>query len=129
MFVLVVDDEFLIRWAIARTLSDAGHRVAEAADGAAAIQLLSEGAVPDVVLLDCRLPDTHGLSLLAWIRRLCPGTAVVMMTADASPETVVRAKALGAQGVMLKPFDMGGVADALTHARDAQSPAAPPPAA
>ena len=114
--VLVVDDESLIRWAIARTLSAAGHRVIEAGDGASAMAALSQGA-PDVVLLDNRLPDARGLSLLGWIRRMAPTSAVVMMTADQSPELVAQAEALGAARVMQKPFDMADVEPALIDAQ------------
>ncbi len=64
--VLVVEDELLIRWAIAETLTDAGHTVIEAEDGAAAVQALAGSAEPvDAVILDYRLPDSNDLTLLA----------------------------------------------------------------
>ena len=115
--VLVVDDEFLIRWAISRTLAEAGHHVREAPDAASAVAVLQSGEpLPDVVLLDYRLPDTHDFDLLAAVRRLSPDSTIVMMSAD-PPASMARAFAMGASSVMQKPFDMEEVAPALTGAR------------
>jgi DNA-binding NtrC family response regulator len=104
--VLVVDDEFLIRWSIAETLSAAGHEVAEAQDAASAVSALTTTPDPDVVLLDFRLPDSDDLSLLATIRRLAPASAVVLMTAFGTPDVTAGALELGARTVLSKPFNM-----------------------
>ncbi|MGE0444407.1 MAG: response regulator [Vicinamibacterales bacterium] len=126
--VLIVDDEPLIRWAVARTLATAGHRVREARDAAGAIAALTSGEpLPDVVLLDCRLPDSDGPELLQTTRHLAPDSAVVMMSAD-PPAWVRDACALGASSVMQKPFDMGEVEAALLGAHVSRSPLQPPSA-
>ena len=104
--VLVVDDEPLIRWSVAETLGQAGYQVTEARDAAGAIQTLSAGPAPDVVLLDFRLPDSNDLTLLANVRRLAPSAAVVMMTALDAPEVIAGAEALGASRIVGKPIDM-----------------------
>lgn len=105
--VLVVDDEPLIRWSIAETLERIGHTVVEAEDADAAVRTLTEmPEPPDVVLLDYRLPDSNDLALLATIRRLAPGAAVVMMTAYGTSEVTRDAIKLGAYDVVDKPFDM-----------------------
>jgi DNA-binding NtrC family response regulator len=105
--VLVVDDELLARWSIAETLADAGHTVIEAGDGAAAVRALTDASPPiDVVLLDYRLADSNGLTLLATVRRLVPGTPVVVMTAYGSPDVTRGALELGACEVLDKPFDI-----------------------
>ena len=108
--VLVVDDELLIRWSIAETLAAAGHDVLEAGDGASAIQALKTAVDGrddvDAVVLDYRLPDSNDLTLLATIRRLSPGSAVILMTAFGTPEIAEGALALGAFRVVHKPFDM-----------------------
>ena len=71
--ILVVDDESLIRWSLAETLSDLGHLVSEAGDGETALRTLTHAGGPfDVVLLDYHLPDSHDLALLSQIRRLAP---------------------------------------------------------
>ena len=114
--ILLVEDEFLIRWAISRTLHSAGHSVVEASDAESAIRALADmDPPPDVVLIDYRLPDTVGLSLVAGIRRLAPDAAIVMMTADATPD-VMRAVGLGVSHVMQKPFDMADVEPILLDA-------------
>jgi DNA-binding NtrC family response regulator len=104
--VLVVDDEPLIRWSVAETLGQAGHVVTEAADAASTVRTLTTGPVPDVVLLDFRLPDSRGLTLLADVRRLAPSAAVVMMTAFGDEGIADGAEALGALRVIDKPVDM-----------------------
>ena len=107
LLVLVIEDEPLIRWSIAETLARMGHTVVEAADARSAIRMLTAMPEPaDVVLLDYRLPDSNDLQLLATIRRLTPNSVVVMMTAHGSPAVTSGALALGAYGVVDKPFDM-----------------------
>ena len=109
--VLVVDDEFLIRWSIAETLGAAGHEVTEAQDAVSAIAALETTPDPDVVLLDFRLPDSNDLGLLAKIRDLAPASAVVMMTAFGTPEVTAGALQLGACQVLSKPFNMHDLED------------------
>jgi CheY-like chemotaxis protein len=119
--VLIVEDEALIRWAVAEALTDAGHSVTQAWDKATALRALSEAPSPDVVLLDFRLPDSNDLSLLAAIRRRSPSSAVVMMTAHGTPETIAGARAMGAYRVMAKPFDLREVEAVLVEAYRAVS--------
>jgi len=115
--VLVVDDELLIRWSIAETLSGAGHSVVQAADGASAIQALTAPAERiDAVILDYRLPDSNDFTLLARIRQLAPTSPVVLVTAHGSPEITKGALDLGASAVMSKPFDLRELADVLVKA-------------
>ena len=115
--VLIVEDETLIRWAVAETLTDAGHRVLQATDAATALQAVGQVAEPfDVVLLDFRLPDSDDLSLLERIRQLSPVSAVVMMTAFGTPQMTAQAKSLGVYEVVAKPFDVGAMAELLVEA-------------
>src|SRR6266511_1816088 len=73
--VLVVDDEFLIRWSVAETLAEHGYQVVEAGDALGACRALRDASHEfDVVLLDFRLPDSEDLSLLASIRERSPQT-------------------------------------------------------
>jgi DNA-binding NtrC family response regulator len=120
--VLVVDDESLIRWSLSEVLADSGCVVDEASDGASAMNLLADGRRFDVVVLDYRLPDSNDLQLLETIRNLSPGSAVILMTAFGTPETVEGALRLGAYRVVPKPFDVHDmarlVAEAPRPARD-----------
>ena len=116
LHVLVVDDEFLIRWSVAETLGDDGHRVAEAGDGESTLKTLRSEAPFDIVLLDYHLPDSHDLTLLADIRRLAPQTVVIMMTAFGTPEMIEQALGLGAFRVVPKPFDVHDIAPLILEA-------------
>src|SRR5881227_3923138 len=87
--VLIVDDEPLIRWSLAETLTEGGYGVLEAGDGRSAVEAVSEAPRPiDVVMLDYRLPDFTGLQVLARIRSMSPASRVVLMTAYLTPEIV-----------------------------------------
>ena len=106
--ILVVDDERLVRWSVGETLTDEGYDVREAGDAATALhELATAGA--DVVLLDVYLPDSDNLGVLAAMRRLSPGTAVILMTAHSSPALIERARRLGAFTVLDKPFELSNL--------------------
>lgn len=120
--VLVVDDELLIRWSVAETLTAAGHSVVQASDGSSALAALQTmGHAVDVILLDYRLPDSNDLTLLGNIRHRAPEAAVVMMTAYGTSDVVDLALALGAHSVMSKPFDMHGL-DSVVRTAHASRP-------
>ena len=115
--VLVVDDEWLIRWSLREALEAQGHIVDEAADAAAALTALAAaGARPDAVVLDYRLPDSNDLSLLSAIRRGAPATRVIMMTAYGTDEMIRGALDLGAYRVVSKPFAVDQMADLVAAA-------------
>lgn len=114
--VLIVDDERLIRWSLAETLAECGHRISEACDGASALSLLHANEIPDVILLDYRLPDSNDLSLLKSIRQCVPGAAVIMMTAFGAPEVTGEALSLGVWRVVAKPFEVHEMADLVCQA-------------
>lgn len=105
--VLVVDDELLIRWSLCETLSDRGYTVLEAEDGKAAVRTLANAAeLPDVVLLDFRLPDSKDLNLLERIISMVPEGRVILMTAYGTPELANEALERGAFKVLHKPFEL-----------------------
>ena len=105
--VLVVDDEALIRWSLAESLTNAGYHVLEAPDRQSALKFFTksqDGAC--VVLLDLRLPDSQDLSLLRHIRAVAPDCRVIVMTAHGTPELMEEALRGGAFRVVDKPFDL-----------------------
>jgi DNA-binding NtrC family response regulator len=105
--VLVVDDEPLIRWSIAETLSANGYQIQEAADAETAVRaFFYSSSMPDVVLLDLRLPDCADLRLLELMRRRAPDAPVILMTAFGTPEVRQEAERLGAFCVLDKPFEV-----------------------
>jgi DNA-binding NtrC family response regulator len=103
--VLIVDDEKLIRWSIAERLAKEGFATSEAGDGGTAITVLG-GEPVDLVLLDLKLPDADGLTLLRQFQGRAPDLPVVIMTANSSIDTAVEAMKLGAHDYLTKPFNM-----------------------
>lgn len=102
--VLIVDDELLIRWSLAQLLADSGYEIREAATGAAALRAFASGV--DLVLLDLRLPDAHGLDLLERFKAMRPHVPVLVMSAHADARDESEARRLGAVAVLRKPFDL-----------------------
>ncbi len=101
--ILVVDDEAASRESLKDVLTDEGYDVAMAADGREALELI-QGTEFDVVVTDLRMPALDGVGLLREVRRLCPQTLVILMTAHASVETAVEALRQGAHDYMIKPL-------------------------
>jgi len=87
-------------------LSARGCQIVEAPDAGSIAPLLTEDVPFDVVVLDYRLPDSQGLGPLATVRRLSPGSRVIMVSAHMLPDAAEDAYALGAIAVLSKPFDL-----------------------
>jgi DNA-binding NtrC family response regulator len=104
--ILIVDDEPLIRWSMAETLGQAGHHVTEAGTAKEALQRLSVGPIPDVIVLDYRLPDSNDLGLLKSIREVAPWSPIIMMTAYGTPALQSDTLDFGVYRVIEKPIDM-----------------------
>jgi DNA-binding NtrC family response regulator len=120
--VLVVDDEMLIRWAIAESLVAAGFVVVQAGSAAEAIARLAEHIGPvAVALLDLRLPDSTDFRLLRRIKATDPACRVILMTADGTPGILVDAIGAGAFGALAKPFDLNVVVTLVRQAAEARA--------
>lgn len=101
--ILILEDEKLIRWSLREKLTASGYTVTEAEAGGPAMEFLEKEAF-DLLLLDYRLPDTDGLTLLRICRERWPDMLVIMMTAYSSVEGAVTAMRLGAYDYLNKPF-------------------------
>jgi DNA-binding response OmpR family regulator len=104
--VLTVEDSRNIRRLIAYNLKRAGFDVHEAANGKEAVRVLQR-VVPDLIILDIRMPEMDGFELLELMRRFPKAASipVIMMTALSQPADVDRALALGVVDYLVKPLD------------------------
>jgi DNA-binding NtrC family response regulator len=103
--ILIVDDDELMGSMLSRTLKSSGYdvRVETGADG---ITGKIKTWFPDIVLLDNNLPGRSGLDILRELVEQKIATQVVMLTADDSAETAVKAMKLGAADYLTKPFNI-----------------------
>ena len=93
-----------------------GFDVSEAESVESAIEQLAK--LPDGVILDFRLPDGDGLTVLKRIRQQDPDLPVVMLTAHKDVETIVAAMKAGASDYVTKPFEVSDVAMRLSRAME-----------
>jgi CheY-like chemotaxis protein len=119
--VLIAEDEQPVRELLARALTQDGHEVETAPDGAAALEQLSIKAPFDLLLTDIRMPVMDGIALALAAARDHPDLAIVLMTGYAGERQ--RAHGLDAliHDVVLKPFSLTEIKDALRGALAARS--------
>jgi DNA-binding NtrC family response regulator len=101
--VLVVDDEPSMRLALTESLRRNGYAVVQATNGQEAIDRIATSK-PWLVLTDLKMPRSGGLEVVKEVKRRCPNTHVVVMTAYGTVETAVEAMKCGAIDYLLKPF-------------------------
>jgi len=118
--ILVVDDEKLIRWTLEQHLAKEGYEVLTA-DSAEKGLVLIRDEMPDLILLDNRLPEMTGLELLERLRVQEQGLMVIMITAYGLVETAVKAMKLGAYDYVSKPFNLEEITFAIRKAIEAGS--------
>jgi DNA-binding NtrC family response regulator len=101
--ILVVDDDPASRDGLVDVLRDEGYEVRPAESAEEALEIL-ETSEFELVVSDLRMPGMDGIALLREVRRICPQTLFVLVTAHASVETAVQALRTGAHDYMLKPL-------------------------
>jgi len=103
--VLVVDDEEAIALTLREILLQDGHDVDAVMSVSAALAAI-EQRLYDVALIDLRIGDESGLTVLARLREASPETAVILLTGFGSLETAIQALRQGATDYLLKPCDV-----------------------
>jgi len=125
--ILVADDDRSIRTVLTQALGRAGYQV-RATGHAATLWRWVEDGEGDLVITDVIMPDENGLDLVPRVRRLRPDLRVIVMSAQSTLMTAVRAAQRGAFEYLPKPFDLrellAVVARALTA--PAEAPASSP---
>jgi DNA-binding NtrC family response regulator len=102
--ILIVEDEKTALHSLSSLLADEGYNVLQADRGEQGLRLAMREE-PDLILLDIRLPDLDGLSLLERLRADHSDAAVIIMTADTTSSNAIRATQLGAFDYVSKPIN------------------------
>ncbi len=113
--VLVADDDAAIRTVVRQALTRAGHEV-KTVDSNAALWKLVDAGEGDVVVTDVVLPDGDGLTAIPRLLARRPGLPVIVMSAQNTLSTAVRATEQGAFDYLPKPFDIDALARAVASA-------------
>lgn len=104
--LLIVDDDASIRKTLARILEKQGYLVEAVEKGKQAIEATSQRFF-NVAFIDIRLPDMDGTDLLERIRETEPKMAKIILTGYPSLKNTIDAVNKGADGYLMKPFDVG----------------------
>ena len=119
---LIVDDHALFRRGLEMVLADEAdiEVVGEASDGSEAVQKAGE-ALPDVVLMDIRMPRSSGIEACRAMKEVVPSAKIVILTISDEEEDLFEAIKAGASGYLLKDIPLDEVADAVRAVHGGQS--------
>ena len=120
--ILVVDDEVAVGQVLAEFFTPKGYEVLCAQGGLEGLSQLEKHR-PDVILLDVRMPDLDGITVLRRIREANPWVGVLMMSGNTDTEAAKETLQLGAFDYVLKPFDFDYLDRAVHKMLTAASPA------
>jgi DNA-binding response OmpR family regulator len=106
MKILLVEDELILRTAVADFLREAGYQLLTASDGDAGLALATTEK-PDLVLLDIMMPKRDGISVCVEMRRRKLAMPVIMLTAKGQVQDRIYGLESGADDYGIKPFSLG----------------------
>jgi DNA-binding response OmpR family regulator len=118
--VLVVDDDPLVRSMLSDVLKDWGYRSMEAGTVTEALELFRKER-PAAILLDLKLPDGSGISVLNKVKRSSPETVVIVVTGHGTLDSAFDAGARRASGFVTKPIDQQQLRRMLQTALEAHA--------
>ena len=113
--ILVVDDDVAVCRALSALLEQGGYKVEVSCSAHGAAQLIA-ARLFEVAIVDLRLPDSDGVSVMQAIKRSHPDAVVIIMTGQPTFETVQAALRAGAFDYIVKPFDAGAMGFAVKRA-------------
>ncbi|MCX7048102.1 MAG: response regulator [Candidatus Sumerlaeota bacterium] len=114
-YILVADDELVIRQILRETIEADGHEVGLASDGNEVMRMVRE-RLPDLAILDIIMPDKEGLETIMEIRREFPALPVIAMSGGAKvgPQSYLElAQRFGARRALSKPFNISELRQAI----------------
>jgi len=101
--ILVVDDSETVRQHVRECLEHAGFAVIEASDGVEGLEVVESTPDLSLVMLDVNMPRMGGLDMLERMQQQNRTPPVLVLTSEAQPALIERAKAAGAKGWLVKP--------------------------
>ena len=125
--VLLAEDHPVVRTGLVDLLGSEPdiEILAAVGDGAAAVAALEEGGLPDIVLLDVTMPEMDGIEATRRIAESHPGLKVVILTASADRDQMLRAVDAGALGYLLKDASPADLIEGVRSAARGESPLDP----
>ncbi|NTW57724.1 MAG: response regulator [Nitrospirae bacterium] len=106
--ILIVDDEYLIRYSLSATFKSANAEVTTAADGESALKAINENRF-DLCILDIHLPDMDGLEIMKKLGQASPLTKIIIMTGSEVSEKMMHDIQEYAHLLISKPFDLARI--------------------
>lgn len=103
--IFLVDDDYQLRDSLALFLDESGFEVAEASNGAQAIQAIFDFK-PDLLITDLMMPGMSGLSVLEKMKERCPSMKIVVMSGLNDKNTKEKVHRLGAFTFLQKPVNL-----------------------
>lgn len=112
--ILTVDDSRMMREMLLLALRQAGFNVIQAEDGLEGLDVLA-GANPDVIITDINMPRLDGFGFIEGVRRdqRHRATPILVLSTESDQEKKSRARAAGATGWIVKPFNTQSLVDAI----------------
>jgi len=124
--VLVADDDRSIRTVLTQALGRSGYQVRTTGNAATLWRWVEEGE-GDLVITDVVMPDENGLDLIPRIKRIRPELRIIVMSAQSTLMTAVKATQRGAFEYLPKPFDLKELLAVVARALATPPPPSPPP--
>ena len=113
--VLIVEDELTIAELLVMALSDGGYRVVLAANGRRALELLSNGLLPDLIITDFMMPVLDGVGFIQAVQQNEIQRGIPFIIISSIPEDAVRSRVHGYAGFVRKPFRLATVMQLVTN--------------
>ncbi len=114
MKILVIDDDYLIRYTLARLLRGNGHEVATAADGRRGMTVFRTYS-PDIVITDIIMPEQGGYETIRQIRSERATTRIIAISGHSGDDALALARELGADAVFRKPLNLLKLSQRVTQ--------------
>ncbi|MBW1699388.1 MAG: sigma-54-dependent Fis family transcriptional regulator [Deltaproteobacteria bacterium] len=116
--IWIIDDDDQLRLSFQKVLTEEGYHVENAVSGESCLAMIQK-KLPDLIILDIRLPGMNGLETFQEIHKIDPKLPVIIMTAYGTTETAIEATKLGAFDYILKPFEIPDMLTLIEQAIEA----------